>query len=145
MSEQEAGQNAKNCHIDLKSLRRPLKTLFHLMETPLKKLLKLWCLCCMMMFRWTNKQPEIQKFWNLCGLYQDICDWISPLNKRSGWPFILTQQSMGRNVYGISGHLQIFAFLKHLMVLLRCNFFQGFIFTPYQRHWSHVGTCSSDF
>ena len=37
--------------------------------------------------------------------------------------FILTQQSMGRNEYGISGHLHIFAFLKHLMVLLRCNFF----------------------
>ena len=29
---------------------------------------------------------------------------------------------MGRNEYGISGHLHIFAFLKHLMVLLRCNF-----------------------
>ena len=59
----------------------------------------LWCLCCMMMFRRTNKQPGLQKFWNLCGhyLYQDVYDWISPLNKRSGLPFILTQQSMGRN------------------------------------------------
>ena len=76
----------------------------------------------LLMFRWTNKQPGIQKFWNSCGLYQDIYDWISPLNKRSGWSFILTQQSMGRNEYGISGHLHIFAFLKHLMVLLRCNF-----------------------
>ena len=34
-----------------------------------------------MMFNWTNKQPGIQKFWNLCGLFQDIYDWISPLNK----------------------------------------------------------------
>ena len=46
------------------------------------------------------------------------------LNKRSGRPFILTQQSMGRNDYGIFGNLHIFTFLKHLMVLLRCNFFR---------------------
>ena len=61
------------------------------------KKFELWCLCCMVMFRWTNKQPRIQKFWNVCSHYQDIYDWISPLNKRSGLPFILTQQSMGRN------------------------------------------------
>ena len=80
-----------------------------------------------MMFRWTIKQPGIQKFWNLCGLYQDIYDWISPLNKRSGTPFILTQQSVGINEYGISGHLHIFA----LNGAFEMQFFQGFIFTPY--------------
>ena len=33
---------------------------------------------------------------------------------------------MGRNEYGISGHLHIFAFfLKHLIVLLRCNYFRA--------------------
>ena len=32
---------------------------------------------------------------------------------------------MGRNEYGISGHLPIFAFLKHLMLLLRCNSFRA--------------------
>ena len=80
------------------------------------------------------KQPGIQKFWNVCGLYQDIYDSISPLNKRSGRPFILTQQSMGRNEYGISGHLHIFVFLKHLSAF-EVQVFQGFIFTPYQRHW----------
>ena len=101
----------------------------------------LWCLCCMMMFRWTNKHPGIQKFWNLCGLYQDIYDWISPLNKRSGRPFILTQQSIGRNKYGISGHLHIFALLKHLMVLLRCNFSGLHFYTDSM----YRGTCSSDF
>ena len=79
-----------------------LKTLFNIVEAPFEKFVELWCLCCMMMFRWTIKQPWIQKFCNLYGLYQDIYDWISPLNKRSGWPFILTQQSMGRNEYGIS-------------------------------------------
>ena len=41
---------------------------------------------------------------------------------------------MGRNEYGISGQLHIFAHFKHLMVLLRCKILQGFIFTPYQRH-----------
>ena len=30
---------------------------------------------------------------------------------------------MGENEYGISGHLHNFALLKHLMVLLRYNFF----------------------
>ena len=24
----------------------------------------LWCLCCIMMFRWINKQPGIQQIWN---------------------------------------------------------------------------------
>ena len=67
-----------------------------------------------MMFRWTIKQPGIQKFWNLWSLYQDIYDWISPLNKWSGRPFILTQQSMRRNKYGISGHLQYFRFFEAL-------------------------------
>ena len=74
------------------------------------------------MFRWTNKQPGIQKFWNLCGHYQDIYDWISPLNKSSGLPFILTQQSVGRSEQNKSGHSSIFTALKHLVVLLRCNF-----------------------
>ena len=97
-----------------------------------------------MMFRWTIKQPGIQKFWNLCGLYQDIYDCISPLNKLSGRPFILTQQSMGRNKYGISGHLQYFRFFEALNGAFELPFFQGFIFTPYQRHREHVGTCSSD-
>ena len=75
------------------------------------------------MDHYTARNTKVLK---LCGLYQDINDWISPLNKQSGRPFIRTQQSMRRNEYGISGHLHILAFLKHLMVLLRCNFFQGF-------------------
>ena len=62
-------------------------------------------------------------------VYQDRLgyNWISPLNKQSGYLVILTQQSVGENKYGISSHLHIFAFLKHLMVLLRCNFLPGFI------------------
>ena len=34
---------------------------------------------------------------------------------------------MGENEYGKSGYLSIFTSLKHLMMLLKCNFFQGFI------------------
>ena len=35
---------------------------------------------------------------------------------------------MGGNEYGKSGHLYIFTLLKHLMMLLKYKFFQGFIF-----------------
>ena len=42
-----------------------LKTLFNFVEAPSKELLNSDNLCCMMMFRCTNKQPGIQKFWNL--------------------------------------------------------------------------------
>ena len=45
-----------------------------------------------------------------------------------------SQQSMWRNEYGISGNLHIFAFLKHLNAAFEMQFFQGFIFTLYQRH-----------
>ena len=41
------------------------------------KIVELWCLCCMMMFRWTIKQPGMQKFWNFCGLYQDVHVWLN--------------------------------------------------------------------
>ena len=41
----------------------------------------------------------------------------------------------GEIEYGESGHLSIFTLLKHLMMLLKYKFYQGFIFTPYQRHW----------
>ena len=63
--------------------KKTLKTLLNILEAPVKKIVELWCLCCMMMFRWTNKQSGIQWFWHLCGHYQDIYDWISPLNKPS--------------------------------------------------------------
>ena len=41
---------------------------------------------------------------------------------------------MGRIEYGISGHLHIFAFFKALNGAFEVQIFQGFIFTPYQRH-----------
>ena len=35
--------------------------------------------------------------------------------------------------------------LEALNDAFEVQFFQGLIFTPYQRHWLHVGICSSDF
>ena len=87
-----------------------LKTLFNIVEDQFQKIVELWCLCCIMMFRRINKQRGIQFFWNWCSHYQEIYDWISPLNKRSGSPFILTQQSMGENEYVESDHLSILFF-----------------------------------
>ena len=63
-----------------------------------------------MMFRWTIKQPGIQKF-EIHGISIKISmieyhHWINDLVDH----FILTQQSMGRNEHGISGHVHIFAF-----------------------------------
>ena len=107
-----------------------------IVEAPFKRLLLFWCLCCIMMFRWTNKQPGIQKFWNWCGHYQDIYDWISPLNRPSGSPFILLHSSLWGEMSVVNPvTCLVFTSLKHFMMLLRCNFFQGFIFTPYRRHW----------
>ena len=103
-----------------------LKTLFNIVEAPLKKIVFDTCLCCMMIFRWTNKQPGIQSFEiDAITTCIKIYDWISPLNKSSGLWFILPQQSMGGNKCGKSGHfthLSIFTFLKHLMMLLKYNF-----------------------
>ena len=65
-----------------------LDKLFNIVEARFEK--KLWTLISvlydeLMMFRWSNKEPGIQTFWNFCGHYQEInYDWISPLNKPSG-------------------------------------------------------------
>ena len=101
-----------------------LKTLFNIVEARFDFFFLLWCLCWMMMFRWINKQPRIQKFWHFCSYYQDIYDWISQLNKPSDLWFIQTQQSMG---VGGSGHLSIFTSLKHLMLLKWIFFRDSFL------------------
>ena len=88
----------KNCitkwdHASEKILTKSGLTVW--IEAPLKKLLN-FDVCVVW---WCSDGPlnsqEHNFFIYLCGLYQDIYDWISPLNKRSGRPFILTQQSMG--------------------------------------------------
>ena len=111
-------------------VKSTLKTLFNIVEERFKKIVELWCLCCIMMFRKVNKQPGMQKFWNWCSHYQEIYDWISPLNKRAGSAFILTLTVVygGKWVLvnlGHSGKLSIFTLLKHLMMLLKYNFFRA--------------------
>ena len=111
----------------------PLKALSNIVEDRFK-LVELWCLCCIMMFRWINKQPGMQMVWNWCCHYQEICDWISSFNKQSGLPLILTQQSMAENEYGNLVTCRFSPF-EALNDAFEVQFFQGFIFTPYQRHW----------
>ena len=132
-------------------VKSTLKTLFNIMEERLKKIVELWCLCCIMMFRKVNKQPGMQKFWNWCSHYQEIYDWISPLNKRAGSAFILTLTV----VYGEKWVWWIWAILANCLFSLFWSnewcfwstILSGlhFNFTPYQRHWYHLGPCSSDF
>ena len=59
-----------------------LKTLCYIMYfvDSIKKIVELWCLYWSL-FRWINKWRGIQKFWNVCCYYEDMCDWISPYNK----------------------------------------------------------------
>ena len=55
---------------------------------------------------------------------------------------------MGGNEYGESGpfwRLIYFHSIEALNDAFKVQFFQGFIFTPYQRHWYHLRPCSSDF
>ena len=109
-----------------------LKTLFNIVEVPFNFFLKLWCLCCMMMFRWTIKQPGIQKFWHLCGLYQDIYHWISPLI----WLTINSNTAVyGEKWVWFFWSFAYFRFFEALNGAFEVQFFQGFILTPCQRHW----------
>ena len=134
------------------SWRNGLKTLFNIVEERFKKIVELRCLCCIMMFRKVNKQPGMQKFWNWCSHYQEIYDWISPvLNKRAGSALFYSNTVlivyMGGNEYGESGPfwpLVHFHSYEALNDAFEVQIFQGFIFTPYQRHWYHLGPCSSD-
>ena len=100
------------------------------------------------MFRKVNKQPGMQKFWNWCSHYQEIYDWISPLNKRAGSAYNTIVYG-GKMSMGESGpfwpHSVYFHSFEALNDAFEVQFFQGFIFTPYQRHWYHLGPCSSDF
>ena len=111
-------------------LASALKTLFNIVDSPFNFVLNFdvcvvwWCSDGPI-----NSHAGIQKFWHLCGHYQDIYDWISPLTKRLGLPVILTQQSMGRNEWDKSGHLSIFTSFKHLMVLFGAIFFRASFYT----------------
>ena len=99
---------------------------------------------CIIMFRWINKQPGIQKIWNQY-MYVIISKILNiTINHQVDGLFYFGRWWKVSD--GKSGYLSFFTSLRHLMMLLKCNFFQGFIFTPYQRHWSIALTpCRSDF
>ena len=75
-----------------------------------KRLFNFLYLCCIIMFRWFNKQLGIHNLWNLWCKQNIIYDWISPFNKPQFLWFILTQQSIRESKYGKFGHLHIFTF-----------------------------------
>ena len=83
-----------------------LKTLYNIVEDRFKKLLNFGVY--IMMFRWINKQPGMQKFWKCCSHYHLIYEYHL-INSQTYLSFILTLQSIGENEYGKSGHLSIFA------------------------------------
>ena len=58
---------------------------------------------------------------------------------------ITTVYIPGGNEYGISGHLHIFAFLKHLIMLLRCKFSVLHLYTLSQTHGSMQGHAAQNF
>ena len=121
-----------------------LKSLFNIVEAPFEKL---WNFDVCVVW-WCSDGPvnsQEYKSFKLCGHHQDIYDWMSPLNKQSGLPFILTQQSMGRHEQDKSCHLSIFTSLKHLMVLLRCNFSGLHFCTLSKTLVAYIGTRNSDF
>ena len=57
-----------------------------------------------------SQQQRIQKFWNLCGLYQDIYDWILPLNKQPGKPFYSNTAVYGEKCVWYFWSLAYFSF-----------------------------------
>ena len=60
----------------------------------------------MIMFRWLNKQPGIQKFWKFCIHYQDIfmTEYHHWINGQTYGLVLITQQSLEENKYGESNH-----------------------------------------
>ena len=88
--------NAGKSQALAKNMMRDKWKFLNIVENQLIFYFELWCLCCIM-FRWINKQPGMQIFWNWCSRYQEIYmyDWISSFNKvyykQSSLLFILTQ------------------------------------------------------
>ena len=102
-----------------------LKTLFNIVEAPFKKLLN-FDVCVVW---WCSDGPLNSQEYKSFEIYV-VSIKISMteyhlLNKRSGRPFILTQQSIGRNEYGISGHLHIFCFFEALNGAFEVQFFRA--------------------
>ena len=111
----------------------------------IKKVGELWCVCCIIMFIWINKQPGIQKFNNSWLHYQYIYDWTSPFNLPQFLSWFITLQFMWGNEC-VNPVPCLFSLLRSSWwCFWSAIFFQGFIFTPHHRHWWHVGPCSPYF
>ena len=103
-------------------------------EAQFKKKMNFDICVILVMSRWIYKQPGIQQFWNLCCHYQDIYDWISPLNKLQFLRFILTLQSMReKSMVNPITCIVYLLFFGALNEAFQVHLF--FIFTPYYRHW----------
>ena len=110
-----------------------LKTLFNIEEDQLKKFLNfdvcvvLWCT------DGSINSQECKRFdIGAVTIKKSMIEYHNLINHQAY--LILTQQSIGGNEYGESGHLYIFTSLKHLMMLFQYKF-SGLHYTPYQRHW----------
>ena len=91
-----------------------LKTLFNIVEAPLKKLLN-FDVCVVW---WCSDGPINSQEYKSFEIYAvsikiSMTEYHHWINGLSDHLFYL-QQSMGRNEYGISGHLHIFAFFEAL-------------------------------
>ena len=111
-----------------------IMTLFNIVEVPYKKKLLNFDVCdvCMMIFRGTNKEPGIQKFWNLCCYHASIHLWLNiTIQKPSGSWFILTLQSMGEIsiLFLVTCIFSLF-WSTLIMMLLKCNFFRASFLHP---------------
>ena len=63
-----------------------------------------------MMFRWINSQGHKSFEIDVVTIKKSMTDCM--------YHHLITQQSMGRNEYGKSGHLSILTLLKHLMMMV---------------------------
>ena len=132
----------KHSIMNLKMVRKishSSKTLYDTMEARIVNGVELWCLSCIMMFRWINKQLGIDKFWHSC-----FCSNILNEYQHNFIITVLTQHSMGE--------MSLVKFVTHRFSLVEalrsfCSviFFQGFIFTLYLRYWKHEGPGISDY
>ena len=101
-----------------------LKTLFNIVKAQFKNK-KYFDVCVV---RWCSEFGPINSQEYIGSHYQDIYDWISPLNKPSDLWFILTAV-YGGNEYGKSGHLSIFTSLKNF-VAFEVQFFRASFVYP---------------
>ena len=78
-------------------MRIVLKTLFNIVEAPFNFFFFNFDVCVWWYLDGPINNQEYKIFEIYVVTIKAIYDWLFPLNKQSGLPFILTQQSMGWN------------------------------------------------